>query len=118
MTDDILTPADVEAIRTRVRALLPTLRNDLEDLSRIPSVSLETLEGYDQAHVDASAERVAALLRAEGLDVEIIREGGQPAVIGHIDGPPGAPTVTLYAHHDVQPAGDPALWDSDPWTPT
>ena len=50
MTDDILTPADVEAIRTRVRALLPTLRNDLEDLSRIPSVSLETLEGYDQAH--------------------------------------------------------------------
>ena len=95
MTDDILTPADVEAIRTRVRALLPTLRNDLEDLSRIPSVSLETLEGYDQAHVDASAERVAALLRAEGLDVEIIREGGQPAVIGHIDGPPGAPTVEV-----------------------
>ena len=37
VTDDILTPADVEAIRTRVRALLPTLRNDLEDLSRIPS---------------------------------------------------------------------------------
>jgi acetylornithine deacetylase/succinyl-diaminopimelate desuccinylase-like protein len=118
VTDDILTPADVEAIRARVHALLPTLRNDLEDLSRIPSVSLESLDGYDQGHVDASAERVAALLRAEGLEVEIIREGGQPAVIGHIDGPPGAPTVTLYAHHDVQPAGDPALWDSDPWTPT
>ena len=117
MTDQNLTAVDVEAIRTRVRDLLPALRTDLEDLARIPSVSLDTLEGFDQAHLDASAEKVAALLRAEGLDVEIIREGGQPAVLGHIDGPPGAPTVTLYAHHDVQPAGDPALWDTDPWTP-
>ncbi|MBK7610452.1 MAG: dipeptidase [Actinomycetales bacterium] len=117
MTDQNLTAVDVEAIRTRVRDLLPALRTDLEDLARIPSVSLDTLEGFDRAHLDASAEKVAALLRAEGLDVEIIREGGQPAVLGHIDGPPGAPTVTLYAHHDVQPAGDPALWDTDPWTP-
>lgn len=115
---DTLSDADVEAIRTRVRDLLPQLRADLEELSRIPSVSLETIEGYDQAHVDASAERVAELLRAEGLQVEIVREGGQPAVIGHLAGPAGSPTVTLYAHHDVQPAGDPALWTSDPWTPT
>ena len=118
VSDHTLSPADIDAIRTRVHALLPRLRTDLEELSRIPSVSLESLEGYDQSHVDASAERVAALLRAEGLEVEIISEGGQPAVIGHIAGPPGAPTVTLYAHHDVQPAGDPALWDTDPWVPT
>ncbi|MCB1240183.1 MAG: dipeptidase, partial [Tetrasphaera sp.] len=68
--------------------------------------------------VEASAEATAALLEAEGLTVEIVREGGRPAVIAHIDGPEGAPTVMLYAHHDVQPPGDDALWDSPPFEPT
>ena len=94
---------------------MPGLRADLEALTRIPSVSLDA---FDQAHVEASAEATAALLRAEGLEVEIVREGGRPAVIGHVDGPPGSRTVMLYAHHDVQPPGDDALWDSPPFEPT
>ena len=84
---------------------MPDIRADLETLTRIPSVSLDA---FDQAHVEASATAVAELLRAEGLEVEIVREGGRPAVIGHVDGPAGAPTVLLYAHHDVQPPGDDA----------
>jgi cysteinylglycine-S-conjugate dipeptidase len=95
--------------------LLPELRQDLEALTRIPSVSLAA---FDQAHVEASAQAVAGLLRAEGLEVEIVREGGQPAVIGHLDGPEGAPTVMLYAHHDVQPPGAESEWDSPPFEPT
>ena len=62
-----------------MQELLPNLRQDLEMLTRIPSVSLDA---FDQAHVDSSAEAVAQLLRAEGLEVEIVREGGRPAVIG------------------------------------
>ncbi len=98
-----------------VRDQMPAVRRDLEDLTRIPSVSLDS---FDQKHVDASAEAVASLLRAEGADVEIVREGGRPAVIGSIEAPQGAPTVTLYAHHDVQPPGADADWDTPPFEPT
>jgi acetylornithine deacetylase/succinyl-diaminopimelate desuccinylase-like protein len=115
VTDDVLTDDQISAIRTTVAGLMPGLRADLEDLTRIPSVSLDA---FDQAHVEASAEATAALLRAEGLEVEIVREGGRPAVIGHRDGPEGAPTVMLYAHHDVQPPGDDKDWDSPPFEPT
>src|SRR5688500_3007140 len=94
---------------------MPQLRADLEALTRIPSISLPA---FDQTHVDASALATAELHRAEGLEVEIVREGGAPAVIGHIAGPEGAPTVLLYAHHDVQPPGDDADWDSAPFEPT
>ena len=115
MTDDVLGADVIGALTTRVSEMLPTLRADLEGLARIPSVSLPA---FDQSEVDRSADAVAALLRAEGLEVEIVREGGAPAVIAHADGPPGSPTVTLYAHHDVQPPGDAALWASPPFTPT
>lgn len=94
---------------------MPQVRADLEALTRIPSVSLDS---FDQANVDASATAVADLLRAEGLEVEIVSEGGRPAVIGRLAAPDGAPTVTLYAHHDVQPPGDDADWDTPPFEPT
>ncbi|MGW5238064.1 M20/M25/M40 family metallo-hydrolase [Monashia sp. NPDC004114] len=115
MTEDVLAPDQIQSIRDRVDQLMPQVQADLEALTRIPSVSLGS---FPQQHVEESAEAVAALLRAEGLDVEIVHEGGRPAVIGHIDGPEGAPTVTLYAHHDVQPPGDDADWTSKPFEPT
>jgi len=115
VTSDVLTTDQIDAVKRRVSDLMPGVRADLEALTRIPSVSLDS---FDQIHVEESADAVAALLRAEGLDVEIVREGGRPAVIGHIDGPEGAPTITLYAHHDVQPPGDEQLWDSPPFEPT
>jgi cysteinylglycine-S-conjugate dipeptidase len=100
-----------------VRSVLPSVRADLEHLVRIPSVSADPAAA---PHVQASANEVAALLAGAGLtDVEVLTvPGGQPAVVGHRPAPPGAPTVLLYAHHDVQPTGDPAGWDSDPFEPT
>jgi acetylornithine deacetylase/succinyl-diaminopimelate desuccinylase-like protein len=112
LTDDA---ARLSTLRGRVRGLMPTVRRDLEALTRIPSVSLDS---FDQGLVDQSASAVAELLESEGLVVEIVREGGRPAVIGHLDGPEGAPTILLYAHHDVQPPGDDADWDSPPFEPT
>jgi acetylornithine deacetylase/succinyl-diaminopimelate desuccinylase-like protein len=108
MTDDL---------RATVRDLMPALRSDLEDLVRIQSVSADPDR---TGEVWRSADAVADLLRAEGCDpVDIVSaEGGAPAVIARKAGPEGAPTVLLYAHHDVQPENDPADWDSPPWEPT
>ena len=108
MTDDL---------RATVRDLMPALRSDLEDLVRIESVSADPAR---TGEVWRSADAVADLLRAEGFeDVDIVSaEGGAPAVIAHKPGPQGAPTVLLYAHHDVQPENDPADWDSPPFEPT
>jgi acetylornithine deacetylase/succinyl-diaminopimelate desuccinylase-like protein len=115
VTDDVLSAADIAAISARVRAVMPGVRRDLEALTRIPSVSLDS---FDQRSVEASAQATAALLRAEGLEVDIVREGGRPAVVGHAAGPAGAPTVTLYAHHDVQPPGEERDWVSPAFEPT
>ncbi|WP_207232705.1 dipeptidase [Micromonospora kangleipakensis] len=101
-------------VRAAVERELPGVRADLERLVRIPGIAFE---GFDHSHVERSAEAVAELLRGCDLDVKIVRSGGQPAVIGKKAAPPGAPTVLLYAHHDVQPVGDRLLWLSDPFEP-
>lgn len=110
-------PVSTSDLRTRLAELLPGVRSDLEALVRIPSVSADPAR-LDQ--VELSARATADLFAAEGVDVEIVRafDGAPPAVIGHRAGPEGAPTVLLYAHHDVQPENDHAEWDSPPWEPT
>jgi len=101
--------------RDRVSTIMPSVRADLERLIRIPSVSADPGAGE---HLAASAELVAGLLREAGLQVEVLTvEGGQPAVVGRRPAPPGAPTVLLYAHHDVQPVGARQDWRSDPFVP-
>ena len=104
-----------DELRAAVQAGMPRVVDELIALARIPSVSMPS---FDQAHVQASAEATARLLQGAGLEVEIVTEGGAPAVIGSLPAPEGAPTVLLYAHHDVQPPGDDADWDTPPFEPT
>jgi acetylornithine deacetylase/succinyl-diaminopimelate desuccinylase-like protein len=99
-----------------MRQALPGARADLEALIQIPSVSADPRAA---AAVRRSADLTAELLRGAGAaEVEIIDDvdGGQPAVLAHFPTPPGKPTVLLYAHHDVQPTGDPDTWASPPFT--
>ncbi|WBB95694.1 dipeptidase [Solwaraspora sp. WMMA2080] len=111
MTTAIPTAAD---LRSAIAREMPGVRADLERLIRIPGIAFD---GFDHSQVERSAAAVAELARGCGLDVQVVRAGGQPAVLGRRPAPPGAPTVLLYAHHDVQPVGDPALWSSDPFEP-
>src|SRR6478735_2032069 len=114
MTQTPLTP---DALRAAVRDVMPSVRADLEALVRIPSVSADPARAGD---VRRSADATAELFRAEGFDdVQILSvAGGAPAVVARRPAPEGAPTVLLYAHHDVQPVGDLADWDSEPFEPT
>ncbi len=90
---------------------------ELVDLARIPSVSAA---GFDPAEVERSAARVAELFSAAGLrGVEILRiEGAHPYVTAHwLDAAPAACTALIYAHHDVQPPGRLAYWQTPAFEP-
>ena len=103
--------AAADAARGRARA-------ELEGLVRIPSVGAEP---EHRADVDASAAATAAMLEAHGLESVrlLVEDDSPPFVVGEwMHAPPDAPTVLLYAHHDVQPTGPLEHWSSDPFVPT
>ncbi len=105
----------VDALRARVRELMPAIRADLEALVRIPSCAFE---GFPREPVRAGAAETSRVLAVAVDEVSLLDvPGGEPAVLGRISGPDGAPRVLLYAHYDVQPAGDETAWHTPPFDP-
>jgi len=104
-------------LQSRIARLMPQLHADLERLVRLPSVAFE---GYPEEPLRQTAAAVADLLRTAGMPrVELLEiPGGPPVVHAVRPAAPGAPTVLLYAHYDVQPAGDESAWTSPPFAPT
>ena len=90
-------------------------RDELFDLLRIPSVSAKSEHNADTAK---TAEWVRASLETAGLKAQIFPTAGHPIVVGEWRGAPGAPTVLVYGHYDVQPAEPLELWTSPPFEPT
>ena len=90
------------------------LFDDLAKLVAVPSVSTDRRH---QREIARSADIVANLMKRAGLDhVKLLSPGNaNPFVFGESLQAPGAPTVLLYAHHDVQPAADEREWRSSPW---
>ncbi|MBG6225545.1 acetylornithine deacetylase/succinyl-diaminopimelate desuccinylase-like protein [Arthrobacter sp. CAN_A2] len=110
-----------DQLRASVDASFPRI---VEQLSSLVAIQGIAWDAFDAHELDRSAEAVADLIRGVGLDdVRILRvdnDGtpGGPAVVARRAAAEGQPTVLLYAHHDVQPPGDPALWESEPFVAT
>jgi acetylornithine deacetylase/succinyl-diaminopimelate desuccinylase-like protein len=104
-------------LRDQVQAQIPGVLSDLHTLIAMESVSADPAR---EPEVEQSARSIVQLLEDLGCpDVRMIRaDGGAPAVIGRFPAPEGMPTVCLYAHHDVQPEGDPASWHTPPFLAT
>jgi len=106
-----------EAALSRYEADKARALSDLVGLARIPSVSFP---GFPAERVADSAAATAELATARGFEnARVIEQPGtHPYVYADwLHAGPKAPTVLLYAHHDVQPAGDLAKWKSDPFEP-
>jgi cysteinylglycine-S-conjugate dipeptidase len=89
---------------------------ELEQLVRIPGISAEP---PPSPQLERSAAAVADLFQRIGFDhSEVIAfDGGHPYVYADWLHAPGAPTVLLYGHHDVQPPGRPEAWETPPFEP-
>ncbi|MBD5655438.1 MAG: dipeptidase, partial [Candidatus Eremiobacteraeota bacterium] len=89
---------------------------ELSDWIACPSVSADPERHAD---VRRSAESAVARMRAAGLTEALVLEtGGLPVAYGSWLHAPGAPTVLIYGHHDVQPEDPVALWETPPFTGT
>ncbi len=92
------------------------LLDELLQFIRAPSVST------DPAYADgiaAAAEILRARLERIGMrDVQLLDGGGHQAVYASWLGAPGAPTLLVYGHYDVQPPDPVELWHSPPFEPT
>ena len=108
-----------ESAAETVKRLMPDLKAKLAQLVAIPSISSPGFPEPRQPLVDAY-ELVVALLRDAGVERldTLSLPGTAPVVVGSIPPPAGAPTVLLYGHYDVVPAGEESEWDSPPFVPT
>jgi acetylornithine deacetylase/succinyl-diaminopimelate desuccinylase-like protein len=113
MTDATLNAADD---LSRVLAHIDTRRDDyvsrVMDYVRHPSISAQNI---GIAEVGAI---LLDMLGKLGLEAQSIPTARHPMILGHWHGKPGAPTVILYGHYDVQPPEPLDLWLSPPFEPT
>jgi acetylornithine deacetylase/succinyl-diaminopimelate desuccinylase-like protein len=105
--------ADIDAF---VKGASEALVAELSEWCAIPSISTDPAYARQVRH---SAEHLAGLMETAGLHAEVLSvDGGQPAVYAEwLGAGEGAPTITVYGHHDVQPVDPLELWTTPPFEP-
>lgn len=94
----------------------PDAIETLTQFCRIPSVSTDPAYA---AGIGQAAGFVAGQLQAAGFPiVEIVQTPGHPCVLAEWCEVPGAPTILVYGHYDVQPPDPVDKWLSPPFEPS
>jgi len=105
-----------EQIRDRIQGMMPAARDELAELVAIRSVA--DPRQFPPEECAKAAEWVRARFAGVGFaDAHLVRTpDGSDAVVGtRPTTRPGAPTVLLYAHYDVQPPLDESAWRTPPF---
>jgi cysteinylglycine-S-conjugate dipeptidase len=116
-----MTGLNVEQLRGRVEDDFSRVVDLLNRKIGLKSVSAHGITGE---HMKSSAQFVADQLSLEGVDAHVVQSSnpdgtaGAYEVVGSKIVDPSAPTVLLYAHHDVQPVPDVTAWKTDPFVGT
>ena len=91
---------------------LPALDGVLERLAEYVAIPSDS-RNADPGTMRRAADWIAGRLDFAAGRVE--ETGGHPVVRGEWLAAPGAPTVLVYGHYDVQPTGDESEWLSPPF---
>ena len=94
----------------------PTIREELEDWLRIPSVSTG---GGDRGALDRACDWVIERIEAAGGTADRLTvNGGNAMAAGELRASSGdGPTVLSYGHYDVQDPGPVDAWETPPFEP-
>jgi acetylornithine deacetylase/succinyl-diaminopimelate desuccinylase-like protein len=95
---------------------MPTIREELEEWLRIPSVSTG---GGDADALSAACDWAIERIEAAGGSAERVSvNGSHPMAVGELRASDGdAPTVLSYGHYDVQDPGPLDAWETPPFEP-
>lgn len=107
--------SDLAKVESYLAAHKDRFLGELTEFLRIPSVSADSAF---QADTRRAGEWVAAQLRGIGLATEVVETSGHPIIYSEWLGAPGAPTVMIYGHYDVQPPDPLDQWITPAFEPT
>ena len=106
----------MSAVEDWLLAHEPQALETLIQFCRIPSVSTDP--AFASGIAEAAAFVADQLSQAGFPKVEIIATPGHPCVLAEWCEVPGAPTILVYGHYDVQPPDPLDKWLSPPFEPT
>lgn len=106
----------LDAVLSRIDAMLPEALERLNALLRVPSISTDPAYKADCAR---AADWLVADLAGLGFQAQSRPTPGHPMVVAHGQGPSAGDGrhLLFYGHYDVQPVDPLELWTRDPFDP-